>query len=60
MLNIIHYSRYIDILGKAKRTAQALKVFAQMRSEGVRPNTITYSALISVCEKGGQWERALE
>ena len=23
-------------------------------------NTITYSALISACEKGGKWERALE
>ena len=23
-------------------------------------NTITYSALISACEKGGEWERALE
>ena len=60
MLNVVHYNRYIDVLGKDKRTERALEVFAQMRGEGVRPDTITYSALISACEKGGQWERALE
>jgi pentatricopeptide repeat domain-containing protein 1 len=31
-----------------------------MKAEGVRPTVITYSALISACEKGGQWKLALE
>ena len=26
----------------------------------IEPNTITFSAAISACEKDGQWERALE
>mmetsp|Transcript_6182 Transcript_6182/g.20777 ORF Transcript_6182/g.20777 Transcript_6182/m.20777 type:complete len:562 (+) Transcript_6182:785-2470(+) len=26
----------------------------------VEPNTVTYSALVTACEKGGQWERAFE
>ena len=26
----------------------------------MKPNVITYSAVISACEKGGQWEKALE
>jgi pentatricopeptide repeat protein len=36
--------------------AGALEVFGEMRSKGVKPDVITYSA----CEKGGLWERALE
>ncbi|KAK3249083.1 hypothetical protein CYMTET_41480 [Cymbomonas tetramitiformis] len=31
-----------------------------MKRAGVEPNVITYSSLISACEKGGQWEKALE
>ena len=27
---------------------------------GVEPNVYTYNAAISACEKGRQWERALE
>ena len=30
-----------------------------MRAHGYVPNVITFSAAISACEKGGQWERAL-
>jgi pentatricopeptide repeat domain-containing protein 1 len=29
-----------------------------MEAAGVRPNTITYSSLISACAKGGQWRAA--
>ena len=31
-----------------------------MKQQGMVPNVITYSALISACEKGKQPERALE
>merc|ERR1712137_501243 len=31
-----------------------------MKQSGVRPNVITYSALISACGKGSQTEKALE
>ena len=30
-----------------------------MQTRGIKANVITYSASISACEKGGQWERAL-
>ncbi|KAK3262832.1 hypothetical protein CYMTET_28338, partial [Cymbomonas tetramitiformis] len=30
------------------------------KKAGVEPNVITYNSLISACEKGGQWEKALE
>ncbi len=29
-------------------------------SAGVNPDVITYSSAISACEKGGQWQRALD
>jgi pentatricopeptide repeat protein len=31
-----------------------------MTEQGVEPDTITYSALISACEKSGQWQKAVE
>ena len=30
-----------------------------MQEAGVQPNVITYSAVISAFEKGGQWQQAL-
>ena len=30
------------------------------KATGIEVDTITFSALISACEKGGQWERVLE
>eukprot|EP00967_Tisochrysis_lutea_P006245 scaffold7418_cov31-Tisochrysis_lutea.AAC.3 len=31
-----------------------------MRQAGIPPNTITYSAAISACDKAGEWTRALQ
>merc|ERR1712070_203271 len=36
------------------------ELFEEMQGRGVQPNIITWSAAISACEKGAQWERALE
>ena len=35
-------------------------LFERMLGEGVQRNTITYSAAMSACEKGEQWQQALE
>jgi pentatricopeptide repeat protein len=32
----------------------------EMQAKGVEPDVITYNAAISACEKGGQWEKALQ
>ena len=32
----------------------------EMPARGVQPDVYSYSAAISACEKGGQWERAPE
>ena len=34
--------------------ARALELFGEMKSR-IEPNVITYSAVISACEKGAQW-----
>ena len=37
-----------------------MEVFKAMQQQGVAPDVITYSALISACEKGKQPEQAME
>jgi pentatricopeptide repeat protein len=37
-----------------------MEVFKWMKAAGLQPDTFTYSSLISVCEKSGQWEKALD
>jgi hypothetical protein len=32
-----------------------VEVFEEMKAAGVKPDVITYSALITACEKGAQW-----
>ena len=39
--------------------AQVMEVFGEMVAAGCERTVITYSSLISACEKAGQWERAL-
>lgn len=35
-------------------------MFDQMQSRGCTPDVVTYTALISALERGGQWQLALE
>ena len=34
-------------------------LFIDISEAGMKPDTISFSAAISVCNKGGQWEQAL-
>ncbi len=38
---------------------KAAEVFEKMHGQGCIPDVVTYTALISAYEKGGQWRRAL-
>ena len=38
---------------------KASEFFDQMQPQGCKPDSITYSALITAFERGGQWRRAL-
>lgn len=39
---------------------KACDVFRRMKREGIKPSVVSYSALVSASEKGGQWKLALE
>ena len=47
-------------LGHAQLAAPAAQIYDRMRKAGVEADMITYSALISGCEKSGQYDKALE
>jgi pentatricopeptide repeat protein len=39
---------------------KATEFFQMLQAQGCKPDSITFSALISAYEKGGQWRRALK
>ena len=41
------------------QSEQALLLLAEMRTHGLEPDVITFSAAISACERGANWEQAL-
>ena len=47
-------------LGRATQWRDACLLLDRMQTaSGLRPNIFSYSAAISACEKGGQWQQAL-
>ena len=46
--------------GPQVQIEDAIKIFQDMITRGCERNVITYSSLISACEKSGRWELALE
>jgi len=55
------FTRLINMCGRQKESRKALEVFETMRDyRGVRPNTYTYSALISACSNAGDWDLAVD
>lgn len=46
------------VSGKRQSVGKALELLGFMEARGIIfPDIISYSAAISVCEKGGHWER---
>ena len=39
---------------------KALDLLDEMKTNGINPNSVTYSVAISACGNGGQWEKALD
>eukprot|EP00913_Durusdinium_trenchii_P025930 g24331.t1 len=53
------YAVSISSCARSKLWKQALRLLELMPKAKLRPNVIIYSAGISACEKGGNWELAL-
>ena len=51
---------YVAICKDTPQVEEALQIFHDMVSRGCERNVITYSSLISACEKAGRWQLALE
>ena len=39
---------------------EAFAILTQMRSRGLEPDTLTYNAVMAVCEKGSQWKKVMK
>lgn len=51
-LGINTYNARISACVKAGQANQALKIFHEIRADGLVPNRITYNAVISACDRG--------
>lgn len=55
------FTRLINMCGRQKESTKCLEVFDVMcTSRSVRPNTYTYSALISACNNAGDFDAAID
>ena len=58
-LNSVHFNVCINACKVHKRYDDALKTFARMKEENVRPDLKTFSVMIQVLGQLGEWEQAL-
>ena len=55
------YTSLMQMAGKSKQTDKAIAIFESMKKIGsLRPNTFSYTALISALARVGDWQRAEE
>eukprot|EP00210_Caulerpa_lentillifera_P003704 g3537.t1 len=57
--NLISYNSYISCLGRAGNWKLAIQTFEQLIEEGLKPDLIVYSTVISACCRNNQVEAAL-
>ncbi|KAF8350971.1 hypothetical protein F5887DRAFT_935312, partial [Amanita rubescens] len=56
--NLYLYNTIISKLSKARKADYALKLFKEMTSQGIRPSSITYGAVIGACARVGDVQSA--
>lgn len=53
-------TKLVSQMSREGHWAKALEVYESLDAVGVRPDTTITNAAISACDKGGQWEKALQ
>lgn len=48
------YNSLANVLGSCGEWERAVGLLEDMRERGLKPDVVTYSALISACQKAGQ------
>eukprot|EP00873_Tetraselmis_striata_P016572 jgi/Tetstr1/436836/TSEL_025613.t2 len=59
MPNLVTCNTLLSCLGKAGRLAEALEVYGWMKAQGMAPDSVTCTALMVACDRGGgEWQAA--
>jgi len=53
-------TKLVSQLSREGNWQKGLEVFENLDVLGIRPDTTITNAAISACDKGGQWEKALQ
>lgn len=57
--DIVTYNTLLSALSNAGQSAEAFRIFDQLKLAGVRPDKYTYTSLIKACEKDGDVDELL-
>ncbi|KAG5051127.1 hypothetical protein JHK87_003325 [Glycine soja] len=58
--NVASWNAMIDCYGKCGMVDSALALFNKMQEEGLRPNEVTFTCVLSACSHSGSVHRGLE
>ena len=59
-MGIVTMTNAITGLRKCRRPEQAVKMFEYSKKLGLKPSVVTYSSVITACEKGRMMQKAFE
>lgn len=58
--NVASWNAMIDCYGKCGMIDSSIELFKKMREEGLQPNEITFTCMLSACSHSGSVEKGLE
>jgi pentatricopeptide repeat protein len=58
--NVVSWTSIISGFATHERSIEVVELFADMRSEAIRPNRITFLSVINACSHGGLAEQGLD
>ncbi|TKY46097.1 Pentatricopeptide repeat-containing protein [Spatholobus suberectus] len=58
--NVASWNAMIDCYGKCGLVDSSLALFAKMQEEGLRPNDVTFTCVLSACSHSGSVQKGLE